>query len=71
VGELRFHDSYVIPDGSSLVLSLDRLPRSTEKHNVASERLIVITPRRIIFEEQEITIGHDRPAAPVTKLEKP
>jgi beta-lactamase regulating signal transducer with metallopeptidase domain len=43
----RLKDSYDIPDGSSLVLSLDRVQRFVEKRNMTSERLIVITPRRI------------------------
>jgi hypothetical protein len=50
---LRLTDSYDIPDGSSLVLSLDRLQRFIEKRNVTSERLIVITPRRIDIHQIE------------------
>ena len=58
-------------DGWSLILDLDSPLRSIEKDNVASQRLIVITPRRIILEEEEVTIGHDRPAKPAAHLEKP
>jgi hypothetical protein len=69
--ELRLKDSYDIPDGSSLVLSLDRLQRFIEKRNVTSERLIVITPTRIDLEAEEARIGRDNAIRRAAHPEKP
>jgi hypothetical protein len=49
----RLKDSYDIPDGSSVILSLGRVQRFVEKRNMTSERLIVITPRRIDLDQIE------------------
>jgi hypothetical protein len=69
--EVRLTDSYDIPDGSSLVLSLDRLQRFFEEPKVTSERLIVITPRRIVLEADEVVIGRDSAVKPAAHPEKP
>ena len=62
-GALRLEDVCDLPEGSSLVLSLGRLHRIAEKRNVISERLIVITPSRIILEDEETRIGGSRDQA--------
>jgi hypothetical protein len=60
----RLKDSYDIPDGSSLVLSLDRVQRFVEKRNMTSERLIVITPRRIDLDQIERDNASSRAGQP-------
>jgi hypothetical protein len=45
--EVRLKDSFEIPNGSSLILSLYRHLRFIDNRNVTIERLVVITPRRI------------------------
>jgi len=59
-GELRLQESFDIADGSSLVLSLGRVRRFIENGHVTSERLIVITPRRIEADAEGVRL-----AAPV------
>jgi hypothetical protein len=47
------NDSFDLPDGSSLLLSLDRANPSAKAGGDHSERLIVITPRRILLGSEE------------------
>ncbi len=50
----RYGGSHEIPEGSSLLVSLGRHEQSVGARSVTRERLVVITPRRIVLEHEEV-----------------
>jgi hypothetical protein len=53
-GLVRYRGSCDVPDGSSIVVGLGRHERQVGSRSVAGERLVVITPLRIVLEAGEL-----------------
>jgi Zn-dependent protease with chaperone function len=51
-GKARYQGAHDIPDGSSLLISLGQYKRRRAFRSVTSERLVVITPQRIVLEPE-------------------
>ncbi|MFO0890029.1 MAG: M56 family metallopeptidase [Isosphaeraceae bacterium] len=50
----RYEGSHDIPEGSSLVVSLGRREQPVGGRSVTRERLVIIMPRRILLEKEEV-----------------
>jgi hypothetical protein len=58
------NDSFDLAAGASLLFSQDRQSTSRKGNDIKSERLILITPRKILLESEEVRIDRDHAASP-------